>query len=134
MSEAKAARTAYDQAFDEAQAKAESLYDFVKQADSEAFKRMAEIDGQLSENKDPLYNDPAKPLIIAQMVAKELAIAPKTSGKNVAKPSTATGKPLPAANTPPVGGKKSVPPVASGASRTSTSNTCLLYTSDAADE
>lgn len=116
-------QAAYNKAFDAAEGQASGLYDFVKQAESEGFKRMAEIDRQLEANRDPLFNDPSKPLVIAQMVARELKIAPKSP--TAAKPG-ATGKPVvtarPAVSTtvPP---KKTVPPVASGASRTSTSTT-----------
>lgn len=114
---------AYNAAFDAAETKASALYDFVKQTDSAAFKRMAEIDRQLEENKDPLFSDPNKPLLIAQMVAKELAIAPKSATAKAAAPkpaTTAAPKPPVTTTTQP---KKQVPPVASGTSRTSTSTT-----------
>lgn len=108
-----AKQAAYDAAFDAAQAKAGGLYEFVKDAESAGFKRMSEIDAQLGENKDPLYDSPDKALVIAQMVARELQIAPKsTAAKAVVKPATV-----------PVVQKKTVPPVASGASRTSSTTT-----------
>jgi len=108
-----AKQAAYDTAFDAAQAKAVALYEFAKDAESAGFKRMSEIDAQLGENKDPLYDSPDKALVIAQMVARELQIAPKSAAaKAVVKPATA-----------PVVQKKTVPPVASGASRTSSTTT-----------
>ena len=107
-----AKQTAYDAAFDAAQAKAVTLYEFVKEPESAGYKRMAEIDAQLGENKDPLYHSPDKALVIAQMVARELQIAPKSAAKAVVKPATV-----------PVVQKKVVPPVASGASRTSSTTT-----------
>ena len=106
------AQAEYDQQFAAAETKAAGLYDFVKQAESAGFKRMAEIDRALESNKDPLFNAPDKALVIAQMVARELAIAPKAPG---AKPAAAVSTQVVA--------KKVVPPVASGASRTSTATT-----------
>jgi hypothetical protein len=126
--QAEEARSAYNVSFDAAEAKAGALYDFVQQAESEAFKRMAAIDDELRENKDPLFNDPEKPLIIAQMVARELRIAPKSPGRasGVAKTTTSPNKQggAAAASAAPVAGAgkaggKSVPPVASGSARTS---------------
>jgi hypothetical protein len=113
--QATAEQTAYNTAFDAAQGRAAGLYDFVKTPDSAGFKRMAEIDRQLEESKDPLFNAADKPLVIAQMVARELQIAPKspTAGKPVV-----AAKPAASAQ-----GKKTVPPVASGASRTTTATT-----------
>ena len=108
---------AYDATYDASQKKAAGLYDFVMQPDSAGFKRMAEIDQQLEEGKDPLFNDPEKSVLIAQMVAKELLIAPKSAKAPAAK-AAVVAKPAAAA-----GQAKGVPPVASGASRTSTSST-----------
>lgn len=107
---------AYNEAFDAAHKKAASLYDFVTQKDSAGFKRMAEIDRQLEENGDPLFNDPNKALKIAQMAAKELLIAPKSAKAVVAKPAAAPANSMATV-------KKGVPPVASGASRTATGST-----------
>lgn len=39
---------------------------------------MLEIEADLLANDDPLYYDPNKPLIIAQMVGKEMRVAPKS--------------------------------------------------------
>lgn len=105
---------AYEAAFTAAEQKATSLYDFVKQADSAGFKLMAEIDRQLEENKDPLFSSPDKALVIAQMVARKLQIAPKSPN---AKPAAV--KPAAAA----IVSKKTVPPVVGGDSRTSTTST-----------
>jgi hypothetical protein len=70
-----------------AKAKAVELYDFVTQ-DGPEVERMEEIDAQLREANDPQVDDPEYPLRLAQMVAKEMGIAPK--GKRVKKPDQAT--------------------------------------------
>lgn len=115
------AQKEYDAAFEAAEKKASGLYDFVKQPDSAGFKRIAEIDRQLEENKDPLFNDPNKALVIAQMVAKELQIAPKSPTAKAAATTAAKVTVKPAVT--PDTSKKTVPPVASGASRTTTAST-----------
>ncbi|MGH7956820.1 MAG: hypothetical protein ACREH8_07390, partial [Opitutaceae bacterium] len=51
-------RKAYDDAFDASEGKAAALYEFVRQPESAAFKRMAEVDLQLKENGDPLFDSP----------------------------------------------------------------------------
>lgn len=108
-----AERSEYDTKFDAAQSKAAELYDFVRDANGAEAKRMLEIDAELKESGDPLYADPEKPLILAQMVAREYRIAPKA--KTSTKPATGA---KPAAIKP-----KNVAPIASGNSRTaSTAN------------
>lgn len=109
-------QAAYHAAFDAAEKKANALYDFVKQPESAAWKRMAEIDAQLETNQDPLFNAPDKALVIAQMVARELQIAPKS-------PTAKTAAVKPVAKAPAVVVKKTVLPVVGGESRTSTSTT-----------
>lgn len=109
------AQAVYDTAYGEAENKAGAIYDFVNQPDSEAYKRMVEIDRQLQELKDPTYDSPDKPFKIAQMVAREMSIAPKSPTAKAAgvKPAATAPKVIP----------KTVSPVASGASRTSTPST-----------
>jgi hypothetical protein len=68
---------AYNAAFSASEAKANALYPFTSDLSSAGAKRMIEIDNALSANGDPLFADPNKPLIVAQMVAKELRIAPQ---------------------------------------------------------
>lgn len=98
----------YDKQFDASQAKALELYEFVRTTDGPEAKRMLEIDAQLKASGDPLYSDPNKPLILAQMVAREFRVAPKapSSAKPVAAKPAVTAKP------------KHVAPIASGNSRT----------------
>jgi hypothetical protein len=86
--------TAYDRTFDASEEKAIRLYDFVSDPNSTGRKRMLKIEADLLANDDPLYYDPNKPLIIAQMVAKEMRIAPKhaaTSGNGTNDSQTPTG-------------------------------------------
>lgn len=99
----------YETKFTASEAKATELYDFASKPDSEGGKRMKEIEADLEANGDPLFHDPDKPLRIAQMVARELSIAPRRKG------ATAPVKAAPSA-TPMPGPKKGIVP--SGASRT----------------
>jgi|GEM_PF-1906834 len=101
----------YDESFDAATAKAHGLYDFLKDSKSAAMVRLREIDATLKENGDPLFNDPDKPLKLAQMVASELRIAPKS--KKTAAPSKEAKKSAPVESAQKV-------QLASGSSRTST--------------
>jgi len=74
----------FDSKWTESQSKAVEFYDFVKDGNSEQSKRMTEIDGMLKANNDPLFFDPEKPFILAQMVAREYAIAPKSKAQRSA--------------------------------------------------
>lgn len=98
-----------DRDFDSSHAKAVELYAFASDPASPGGKRMLEIEAELQDNDDPLYNSPHKPLKIAQMVAAELNIAPRKKGPPV--PAAAQPKP-----TAPAAGPKGVVP--SGSSRT----------------
>lgn len=101
----------YEQKFRGSEAKAIELYDFANKPDSPAGKRMIEIDEMMKDNGDPTYDDPNKPLIIAQMVAREMSIAPRKKGTPAGPVKTAT-QTAPAPQQP----KKGLVP--SGASRT----------------
>ena len=104
----------YDRTFTASQAKASELYAFVANPESPAGKRMAEIDQLYQESGDPLYNDPNKPLIIAQMVARELNIAPRKKGAAPAKPAAPAVPPAPAPKKQvlPTGGSRTAPAAA----------------------
>ena len=78
--------TSYNRQYSASLGKAIELYDFAADPKSEGGKRMIEIDLALRANGDPLYADPNKPLIIAQMVAKEKRISPKLKKLTAAKP------------------------------------------------
>lgn len=100
-------QTSYDANFAKSEARATELYEFAGNPDSPGAKRMLEIEADLRENGDPLYESADKPLRIAQMVAAELRIAPKKKGAPAAKVAT------PPAAAPP---KKQV--LSGGGSRT----------------
>ena len=112
-----AAQQEYDEKFNANEAKAAALYPSLfsrgEQANAAAIARMQEIDKALAENGDPLYHDPLKPLRVAQMVAAEMNIAPKT-GSVKPQPTKAPAKPV---------GEKSRAPISSGDSRTQTGRT-----------
>jgi|GEM_PF-3472471 len=59
-------------------ARALALYPDVGTPGSELFKRMEQIHAALEQSNDPIINDPSKPLVIAQMAAKELRVAPRS--------------------------------------------------------
>lgn len=112
--QAAAAAADYNTKFDASASRAGELYDFASDPKSEGGKRMVEIEEALKQNNDPLYNSPNKPLVIAQMVARELRIPPKTAK---ASKTTAAAKPAQPATEKP----KSVIP--SGGSSTTPSTT-----------
>jgi hypothetical protein len=102
---------AYERNFSASERKAADLYDFASKPDSEQGKRMLEIEGELQANNDPLYFDPEKPLRIAQMVAKEFNIAPKSKVAKPAPVKPAPTAPAPKKNILPTG--STVPPATS---------------------
>lgn len=104
--------SAYEQQFSASEQRATDLYSFAGDPKSEGGKRMLEIESALKENDDPLYNSPDKPLRIAQMVARELNIAPRKKGAPVVTPALKTA----AAPVVPAPAKKQQLP--SGTSRT----------------
>lgn len=67
----------FNEQWDNAAARAESLYPDLLAEGSDAFDRMAEMDAALKESDDPRYYAADKPLRLAQMVAAERNIAPK---------------------------------------------------------
>jgi hypothetical protein len=106
----------YLQEFGASQEKASSLYQFLSDEKSAGFIRAREIDELMKEEGDPTFHNPNKPLIIAQMVAAELRIAPK-SKKSPAATAPAT-KPTMSAPAP-----KPASVISSGGSRTVTQST-----------
>lgn len=91
-------------AYETSAQKVVDLYPDAEKEGSALRQRMEEIHAALADNGDPLISDPNKPLIIAQMAAKELAIAPKRTVAGV-KPSGAIKQPVrgPASMTAPLG-------------------------------
>jgi hypothetical protein len=104
------ASASYDKQFTASEAKAAELYPLAGDPKSEFGKRMMEVEAELRANGDPLYENPMKPLRIAQMVAAEMNIAPRKKG---APATTAPAKAVPAVAQAP---KKQVLP--SGSSKT----------------
>jgi hypothetical protein len=118
----------FDSQFDKATADAGRLYpDFMKQG-TEFYERCREVDDLLKQTNDPRYNESGKPLMVAQMVAKELGILPSkpTAPSSSAKTSTAaqaqqaTTRQQVAITPKPARVEMTALPTASGASRTQT--------------
>ena len=104
------AQRTFDASFASSQAKAEDLYAFASDPNSPGGKLMTEIDNALEANGDPLFNDPNKPLKVAQMVATRLNIPPKTKSQPTAvKPGTP-----PKPQVPPAQKKDVIPGGSSG--------------------
>jgi hypothetical protein len=103
---------AYHAKFAESEAKAAELYPDAAKPDSEFGKRMSEIDADLEANGDPLFNDPSKPLRIAQMTAAEKNISPRRKGTPVApvKPAAPPVVPGPKKGIVPSGASRTTPP------------------------
>tara|TARA_Y100001951_G_scaffold103929_1_gene114020 strand:- start:113 stop:1402 length:1290 start_codon:yes stop_codon:yes gene_type:complete len=120
--EATAAVNEHDHAFDSSVAKANELYPDFGNEGSDFYARAAEIDAALRDTEDNRYFDANKPLLIAQMVAKELNIAPNTGGPAKEAPQqkqkAAPQQQSPSSPQPPRTEKPGQLPAASGASRT----------------
>lgn len=124
-------RQKHDSEFEESANKASSLFPDFGDQKSEFFARCNEIDEALRETGDPRYFDAGKPLMIAQMAAKELNIAPMVKSRVAKKTAAQKAAPEPekvVTNTPqqvspspqpPRTEKPGQLPAASGASRTS---------------
>lgn len=109
--EAQRAEAKYHADYDKAEAKASELYAFMAEPESPAAKRMKEIEATLKATEDPLYYSPQKPLKIAQMVAAELNIAPKSKTATPAKPAAAPAQTqAPKKGVVPSGSARTVPP------------------------
>lgn len=100
----------FNKDFSASAAKASELYAFASDANSPGGKRMLEIERQLQENNDPLYYSPDKPLVVAQMVAAELKIAPKAKTQAPAKPAAPAAQPAAKKGVVPAGGSRTTPP------------------------
>lgn len=109
----------YNQEYDQSEARAVEHYPDAGKPESDFGKRMVEIEASLKELDDPLYHDAQKPLRIAQMVAKEMGIAPRKKGQSPAPASQPAAAPVPKPAVPapkgnlvPSGGSRSTPPPA----------------------
>lgn len=100
----------YDSGFTRSEQRAAEMYDFANDPKSDGAKRMLEIEADLKANEDPLYFSPDKPLKIAQMVARELNIAPRKKGAPAAaKPATPTAAAAQKKQVLPGGSSRTVP-------------------------
>jgi hypothetical protein len=109
--EQQTAETKFNADFDASEAKAVEFYPFYADTNSPAAKRMKEIEATLKATDDPLYFSPNKPLKLAQMVAAELNIAPKSKTATPAKPAAAPAPtPAPKKGVVPSGSNRTVPP------------------------
>ena len=96
----------FDRTVDNSKAKALLLYPDCSNPESDLSRQMAEIDATLRETGNPLYYSADKPLVVAQMAANVLRIAP------------ATGKATAQRSAPPARPSSPKPPLASGSRRT----------------
>jgi len=110
---------------DVSQRKALELYPDVAKADSPLVRRMEEIDADLQDSGNPLFDSPDKYLKIAQMAANDLGVAPKSKK---AASTVAAVKPQGQVQLParPAAGTTSratqPPPISGGGARTTQSN------------
>lgn len=114
--------------FGESVAKATDLYPDFGNENSEFYIRCKEIDETLRDTEDPRYYDANKPLMVAQMAAREMNIAPMSASRKaqIAQPA-AKAQPVPSqapqqtttSPQPPRTERPGQLPAASGASRTS---------------
>lgn len=117
--EATAAVNEHDQAFESSVARANDLYSDFGNENSDFYARATEIDAALRDTDDNRYFDANKPLLVAQMVAKELNIAPSMGGeKSPPTQQQATPQQQSSSPQPPRTEKPGQLPAASGASRT----------------
>lgn len=100
----------YDADFTASEAKAVDLYPFAADAASPGYKRIQEIYATLKATEDPLIHSPNMPLKLAQMVAAELNIAPKSKNATPAKPAAAPATPAPKKGVVPSGSSRTTPP------------------------
>lgn len=104
------AETKYHADYTASETKAVDLYPFAADPKSPGGKRMIEIERALEQNGDPLFHSPGKPLKIAQMVAAELNIAPRSKTPPVK--AAAPVAPAPKKGVLPTGSSRTVPPAA----------------------
>lgn len=98
----------YDTDFTKSESQAVDLYPFAADPASAGAKRMAQIEATLRANNDPLYYRADKPLVLAQMVAAELKIAPRNKNAPPAK-AAAPVVPVQKKGVLPTGGSRTVP-------------------------
>jgi hypothetical protein len=108
------AKVQYETAFARSNTQAVGLYPDAANIETPLAKKMVEIEKLLEETNDPLFRDPNKPLVVAQMAARELRIAPKAkSTAPVVKPALKPAAPAVPVAKPkgmlPAGGSTTAP-------------------------
>ncbi len=98
----------YDQDFSKSEAQAIDLYPFAADPNSVGAKRMSQIEATMLKNGDPAYHSANKPLLLAQMVAAELKIAPRNKNASPAK-AAAPAVPALKKGVLPTGGSRTTP-------------------------
>lgn len=101
--------TKYHADFSKSESQAIDLYPFAADPASAGAKRMAQIEATMLKNGDPAYNSANKPLLLAQMVAAELKIAPRNKNATPAK-AAAPAVPAPKKGVVPSGSSRTTPP------------------------
>jgi hypothetical protein len=100
-------KAAFEKQVQQAEELAQQLYPDFSNKSSALYKKMLEIDAVMRETRNPILGNPKKNLLIAQMAANELGIAPKTT----ISPAASVGK------------KTTPAPIASGRARTTQKQT-----------
>lgn len=98
----------YDADFTRSEAQAVDLYPFSADPTSAGAKRMAQIEATMLKNGDPAYYSANKPLLLAQMVAAELKIAPRSKVVTPAKAAAPVAQ-APKKGVLPTGGSRTTP-------------------------
>jgi len=118
------AQTEHDAGFDDSADSASNLFPDFANEGSDFYKRCSEIDEALKDTDDPRYYDADKPLMVAQMAAKELQIAPASDKRSTPAPKKAEEPQQVASSPQPARTEKLAPiPAASGESRTASGST-----------
>lgn len=100
---------AYERDFTKSEARAVELFEFAGKPDSPGGKRMIEIEEALRETGDPRWHDPNKPLLIAQMVAREMNIPPRSKKAAAPAPAAAPATAQPKKQVLPTGASRTTP-------------------------
>jgi|GEM_PF-6577146 len=117
-------RLQHDQTFESSVNEASKLFPDFGNENSEFYERCKEIDQALYDTGDPRYYDAEKPMMVAQIAAKELNIAPGASSRQQAAAIARQQAPpqqtqQTSSPQPPRTERPGQLPAASGASRTS---------------
>lgn len=101
-----------------------TYYPDTTNSESAMMKRMVELDTQMRQQGDPRYHSPEKPMILAELAAKELGINPVGSKPSPEGPPTAgeAGLPAAASTVAEAGLPEGPPPVAEPGLPVATSN------------